>query len=305
MTLQSWWLGLFQKKIGITTMIPKKAGAVEPSDFRPITLSPIISPISRLFHRILARRLSVSLDQDPRQKAFIRHRDGLGENVYILKQAIQISKSKCTALKIAFLDASKAFDSVSHLALLFAVERCGAPSEVTRYIKALYEDNITYIRSKGKFSDPIEVCRGVKRGDPLSPILFNCVVKYITGGLDAAYGIDLGGLKVNHLSFADDLVLLATSDEGLRCLVDAAVARMKTCGLNINASKCSTSNIVTNAKKKQWACNPSSFCFADNSPLPPTTITAAYSYLGIDIGITNGILKSKQQKSLWNIWMSS
>ena len=238
-------------KVGITTMIPKKAGAVEPSDFRPITLSPIISPISRLFHRILARRLSVSLDQDPRQKAFIRHRDGLGENVYILKQAIQISKNKCTALKIAFLDASKAFDSVSHLALLFAVERCGAPSEVTRYIKALYEDNITYIRSKGKFSDPIEVCRGMKQGDPLSPILFNCVVKYITGGLDAAYGIDLGGLKVNHLSFADDLVLLATSDEGLQCLVDAAVARIKTCGLNINSSKCSTLNIVTNAKKKQ------------------------------------------------------
>ena len=110
--------------------------------------------------------------------------------------------------------------------------------------------------------------------------------------MDAAYGIDLGGRKVDHLSFADDLVLLATCDEGLRCLVDAA--RMKTCGLNINASKRSTSNIVTNAKKKQWACNPAAFfCFADDSPpLPPTTITAAYRYLGIDIGITNGILNT-------------
>ena len=75
--------------------------------------------------------------------------------------------------------------------------------------------------------------------------------------------------------------------------MDAAVARMKTCGLNINASKCSTLNIATNAKKNQWACNPAAFfCFADDSPLPPTTITAAYRYLGIDIGITNGILNT-------------
>ena len=74
-------------KVGITTMVPEQAGEVEPSDFHPITLSPIISPISpiispispisRLFHRILARRLSVSLNQEPRQKAFIRRRDAL------------------------------------------------------------------------------------------------------------------------------------------------------------------------------------------------------------------------------------
>ena len=126
----------------------------------------------------------------------------------------------------------------SRLARISACHR-RSRSWMRRRLSTRYHIRLRYLRSscaapRGKFSDPIEVCRGVKQGDPLSPILFNCVVKYITDGMDAAYGIDLGGHKVNHLSFADDLVLLATSDEGLRCLVDAAVARMKTCGLNIN-----------------------------------------------------------------------
>ena len=37
-----------------TIFIPKKPDAVEPADFRPVTIS---SALARLFHRILAKRI--------------------------------------------------------------------------------------------------------------------------------------------------------------------------------------------------------------------------------------------------------
>ena len=75
-------------KVGITALIPKVPGTNDPSKFRPITMSPILS---RIFHKILARRLEKTLDMDGRQKAFLR-RDGVAENFTILRNMITDSK---------------------------------------------------------------------------------------------------------------------------------------------------------------------------------------------------------------------
>lgn len=58
---------------GTTTLIPKRAEATQPSEYRPITNATIIA---RLFHRLMARRLEDSIPLSPRQKAF-RRGDGL------------------------------------------------------------------------------------------------------------------------------------------------------------------------------------------------------------------------------------
>ena len=46
---------------------------------------------------------------DPRQKAFVR-RDGIAENVFLLKNIIYQHKKSLHPLKICMLDVSKAFD---------------------------------------------------------------------------------------------------------------------------------------------------------------------------------------------------
>ena len=66
------------------------------------------SLINRLFHKILAKRIENTIVLDPRQKAFIR-RDGIAENIFVLKNIIYQHKQKLRPLKICLLDVSKNF----------------------------------------------------------------------------------------------------------------------------------------------------------------------------------------------------
>ena len=79
-------------KKGITTLIPKCKHPTIPSQFRPITLSSILC---RLFHKFIARRLESIITLDSRQKAFTK-RDGIAENIFLLKNIIYQHKNNQT-----------------------------------------------------------------------------------------------------------------------------------------------------------------------------------------------------------------
>ncbi|NWR53758.1 PO21 protein, partial [Regulus satrapa] len=58
---------------------------------------------------------------------------------------------------------------------------------------------------------------GVKQGDPMSPLLFNIALDPLLCKLEAeGCGFQQGGTKVTAMAFADDLVLLSDSWEGMK-----------------------------------------------------------------------------------------
>ena len=71
-------------KEGIASCIPKVKEPSAPNEFRPITVSPVMS---RLFHQIINRRMLQLWPLSPRQKAF-RPGDGLGDNMWFVKALI-------------------------------------------------------------------------------------------------------------------------------------------------------------------------------------------------------------------------
>ena len=89
-------------KLGLTTLIPKTKHSTEPSHYRPITMSSIFC---RLFHKMLARRIENTISLNPRQKAFVR-RDGIDENIFLLKSIIYQHKNALRPLKMCLLDVS-------------------------------------------------------------------------------------------------------------------------------------------------------------------------------------------------------
>jgi len=124
-------------------------------------------------------------------------------------------RDRCDALKplsVAFLDVSKAFDSVSHASLLLAAERMGVPGPFIQYLRSLYTEASTVLQVDGQLSGPMVQNRGVKQGDPLSPLLFNCVIDWALASLDPEMGVVAGeGPRLNHLAFADDVVIICQS----------------------------------------------------------------------------------------------
>ena len=259
-----------------TVLIPKSANPEGPGQFRPISIS---SFICRVFHRLLADRLSSLLSFTSRQRAFVKG-DGIADNVFLLRCLL---RDKCEAVKplsLAFLDVSKAFDSVSHESLLLAVKRMGVPGPFVEYLRSLYAEASTTLQVGDRSSDPLQQNRGVRQGDPLSPLLFNCVIDWAVASLDNEMGVRVtkDGPRLNHLAFADDVVLVAESKVGIQHLCDQFRG-----ALRLNTEKSKTLRIAVDGKAKKWVCNPTPLVSLAGRKLPTISISQGYKYLGISV----------------------
>ena len=266
---------------GYTSLIPKVPGTKDPAEHRPITVG---SVLARLYHKVIAKRLETLCPPDERQKAF-RSGDGIAENLELLKAMLKTAQDSRhpRSLYLAFLDVRKAFDSVSHESLLLAAKRAGIPLPLLVYIKDYYSRSTTRLKAGGAFSPPISVLQGVKQGCPLSCILFNLVIDWALSTLDKSVGFQLAGERVNHLAFADDCMLAASTPAGLQHQVRVFTEHLAKSGLSVNAGKCASLVISVNGKTRKWVCDPNPVVEVFGERVKPLTITQTYKYLGLQV----------------------
>ena len=269
-------------KRGTTVLIPKTSHAEQPKDFRPITLG---SVVGRLFHKILAYRLDLWSRLSIRQKAF-RKFDGIAENLFILKAILEDSKQSLKDVNVIFLDVAKAFDTVTHQQIVRCAMKCGVPRPLLKYIADCYSGSSTRLRIGKEHSRLIKVGRGVRQGDPMSPVLFNCVIDNVFRNLGKDIGVSVGGVLLNCLAFADDLVLLAQTKEGAALLLSRVETSMMEAGLNLNSSKSASMSIKVSQKRRKWFCDPKSYLkTASGECIKALEIDETYKYLGVEIGL--------------------
>ena len=80
--------------------------------------------------------------------------------------------------------------------------------------------------------------KGVKQGDPLSPILFNTALEEVFRKLEwENKGILINGKKLSNLRFADDIVIFSTNIKELEGMLNELNELGKPAGLRINFEK--------------------------------------------------------------------
>ena len=266
---------------GITTLVPKSCESQQPSEYRPITVASIVA---RLFHRVLAMRLEQEVPLSLRQKAF-RRGDGLADNVCILRSVLRDRTRGLKPIFVTFVDVAKAFDSVSHESMVKAAGQAGVPMSLLHYIRSLYNGTTTKLKVGKSIGGLIYVKRGVRQGDPLSPLLFNYVIDWVLSELDPQVGITLeGDLRLNHLAFADDVSLLSETKAGAVCLAKKFESGLSEVGLLPNARKSSTLAVIVDGRKKRWYCDSNQYLKLNGLDVPAMKVTDAYRYLGISVG---------------------
>jgi len=265
-------------RVGVTVPIPKSADAADPAEYRPITVS---SMVCRLFHRLLAHRAEGVLPLGPRQKAF-REGDGLADNVWILRSIIDDCKARHRPLCVTFVDVRKAFDTVSTESVLKAAERIGFPPGLVMYMRRLYGGVFTQLRVGRTLGSLIHPRRGVRQGDPLSPLLFCAVMHWVLSRLDGRLGLGLAdGVTVNHLAFADDVALVSTTTMGMKRLLSELEDGMREVGLEPNPAKSASLRISVSHGSRRWFCDPEPYLTLGGTRVPTIDIVGSYRYLGI------------------------
>lgn len=280
-------------RINRTTLIPKAGKDTSNiKNWRPIT---IFSMISRVFTSLLDRRLRKVITQTERQKGFTEE-NGCFSNVHLLNSAI--SKAKEDGGIVTVLDVSKAFDTVPHSAIKVALERKGVPSLVADYVANSYKGCQTVIKTyDGELA--IELKRGVKQGDPLSPILFNLIIEPIIESIQSKIsGVNLEGHNLAALAFADDIVLLAR-DRGEALtqtrLVDDS---LRSKGMSISAEKSSAFQFVP--KNKTWHVRDPELLLR-GIPIPYNEPGAAFKYLGVKFTPWKGLIEGTERETFKDI----
>lgn len=271
------WIGEVPRILAVsrTTFIPKVPEATRPEDFRPIAVAP---NLLRMLHKVLARRIQGSVEFDVRQRAFIPA-DGCGENIAILQALLTESKRTLRPLHMATMDLRKAFDSVTVEAVLGAAKAVGLPPSLIQYLEYLYEESRTTVESGG-LKQEVKAARGVKQGDPLSPLLFNLVVDELLKELPTFIGFRLGETTINAMAFADDLTLVASTRAGLQQLLDQSEAFFKARGLSFNARKSTTLSLVPSGRQKKIKVEEVPFQ-VEGTDIPTLSCVASWKYLGI------------------------
>lgn len=260
-----------------TTLIPKVERPQKPGDYRPISVG---SFLRRLFTGLLAKRLRI-VDVAAEQRGF-KKQEGCAIHLHTLKALIKESISRGKDLSYAYLDVAKAFDSVNHEAMLSALSSAGLPNQLVKLVGSLYRGNTTMVKDLQPHK-AIRVNRGVLQGDPLSPMLFNLCMEKVHQTLSPKFSASLGSAKINSLLFADDVVLLAQTAEGLQANVNNFTEGLGRFGMRINISKCASVHIRHNRKRKRWYVAKEPKIQVIGKQVKNLLIGESYRYLGCKI----------------------
>ncbi|XP_027120510.1 uncharacterized protein [Coffea arabica] len=225
------------------TLLPKKEGACEWKDFRPISLSNVSS---KIISKILSTRINQFL---PKlilefQTGFIPGR-GIQDNVLLAQELIlDLDKKLRHPNVILKLDMEKAYDRVEWGFLLYMLREFGFKEGVVDLIFRLISNVWFSVLVNGELTSVFKSTRGVRQGDPLSSTLFLFVSEFLGRGLQQLFTntpgfrfLSKGGL-VPFLAFADDMVNFTRASSECLLAVSSLLRQYEILsGQKINLSK--------------------------------------------------------------------
>ena len=142
-------------------------------------------------------------------------RDQIANICWIMEKAREFQKN----IYFCFIDYAKAFDSVDHNKLWKILQEMGIPDHLTCLLRNLYAGQEATVRTGHGTTAWFQTGKVVHQGCILSPCLFNLHAEYImrNAGLEETQaGIKIARRNIKNLRYADDITLMAESEEELK-----------------------------------------------------------------------------------------
>ena len=198
----------------------------------------------RLYAGILNARLQqYTEDQRLRARSQFGFRPHLStlHPTFILQHFVDSHRRNARPLFCCFLDLKAAYGKVQRPLLWQVLSRLGLRGRMLSAIQSLYAASMLSITVSGRVGSPFPSCTGVKQGCPLSPTLFGLFLdglhRYLAVHCPATGLLSRDGTRVRDLQYADDVLLMDPSPDGLQQLISSAADFTRQTGMLISVHK--------------------------------------------------------------------
>ena len=209
---------LKQVNHSIIALVPKSSNANLAADFRLISCCNVIY---KVIFKILVRRMAHALQDiiSPAQNAFLGGRN-MADNIHLMQELLRhYERKRASPRCIIKIDFRKAFDSVQWSFLRQVLLFLGFPPRFVQLLMQCVETASFSVSVNGNLYGFFKGQCDVRQGDPISPYLFiSCMEYFFRMLIQSTQHTDLNfhpkccALGVNHLAFADDVLLLYRCD---------------------------------------------------------------------------------------------
>ena len=143
------------------------------------------------------------------------------EHIYTLYSMINKRKLNKQLTYACFVDAKKAFDTVNRDCLWYKLLTLGIKGKMFHAIESLYDNVRCAVKVNDYITPYLDVKLGVKQGCRLSPTLFALYINDLAEEIKTLNcGVELGNGQLALLLYADDVVLIAPTEESLQHMLD-------------------------------------------------------------------------------------
>ena len=207
---------------GVIVPIFKKGDKKNPANYRGITLT---STMGKLFTYVLNQRFTAWAEElNFLSNAQFAYRTGYSTRDAIFLLNSILSHALLTSdIHIAFIDFTKAFDGISRDALFKLLMKYDISSRMLKVIMNMYSKMSSKVKTSEGQSESFPQAKGLMQGECLSPTLFASYINKLEDHINEIneMGVTMNGKKISLLIYADDLVLISRSSDGLQKGLDA------------------------------------------------------------------------------------